>query len=271
MDDAAQLAPMTDEKLRAEVARLARGKLEGRRAEARRPADDVAAYRAWVDKVVDARWAAPRWPVEWYGRGLSNEQGRIVEREFAARRRAGDGPGPHAALRQHPARARDARAQGQAHRPRSCKGEVAMCLLYSEPGAGSRPRRRAHPGRSAGAISIVVNGQKVWTSAAATADYGMLIARTDWDVPKHQGISFFFLPMKQKGVEVRPLRQITNESHFNEVFFTDAIVPAENLLGELGARLERAADRARLRAVGDGRGAREARAAASPKARARSR
>ena len=62
----------------------------------------------------------------------------------------------------------------------------------------------------------------------------MLIARTDWDVPKHQGISFFFLPMKQKGVEVRPLRQITNESHFNEVFFTDAIVPAENLLGAAG-------------------------------------
>ncbi len=63
----------------------------------------------------------------------------------------------------------------------------------------------------------------------------MLIARTDWDVPKHRGISFFFCPMKQPGVEVRPLRQITDESHFNEVFLTDAIVPAENLLGALGA------------------------------------
>ena len=63
----------------------------------------------------------------------------------------------------------------------------------------------------------------------------MLIARTDWDVPKHQGISFFFLPMKQPGVEVRPLRQITNESHFNEVFFTDAHLPAENLLGAADA------------------------------------
>jgi alkylation response protein AidB-like acyl-CoA dehydrogenase len=63
----------------------------------------------------------------------------------------------------------------------------------------------------------------------------MLIARTDWDVPKHKGISFFFLPMKQKGVEVRPLRQITDESHFNEVFITDAICPEENLLGPLNA------------------------------------
>ncbi|HEY1415306.1 MAG TPA: acyl-CoA dehydrogenase family protein, partial [Caulobacteraceae bacterium] len=77
---------------------------------------------------------------------------------------------------------------------------------------------------------FVVNGSKVWTSGAATADYGMLIARTDWDATKHKGISFFFLPMRQPGVEVRPLRQITDERHFNEVFFTDAIVPADNLL-----------------------------------------
>ena len=113
------------------------------------------------------------------------------------------------------------------------RGEVNMCLLYSEPGAGSdlagirtRADREGDHYR--------VNGQKVWTSGAQTADYGMLIARTDWDVPKHKGISFFFLPMKQEGVEVRPLRQITNESHFNEVFITDAIAPAENLLGQPG-------------------------------------
>ena len=71
-------------------------------------------------------------------------------------------------------------------------------------------------------------------SGAATADYGMLIARTDWDAPKHKGLSFFFLPMKQPGVEVRPLRQVTNESHFNEVFITDARAPAANLLAKEG-------------------------------------
>ena len=70
------------------------------------------------------------------------------------------------------------------------------------------------------------NGQKVWTSGAMTADYGMLIARTDWDAPKHGGISFFFLPMKQTGVEVRPLRQVTDESHFNEVLSPTPSAPS---------------------------------------------
>jgi alkylation response protein AidB-like acyl-CoA dehydrogenase len=107
-----------------------------------------------------------------------------------------------------------------------------MCLLYSEPGAGSDLAGiRTRADRQGD--HFVANGQKVWTSGAAVADYGMLIARTDWDVPKHKGISFFFCPMKQPGIEVRPLRQITNESHFNEVFITDAIIPAENLLGPL--------------------------------------
>ena len=73
----------------------------------------------------------------------------------------------------------------------------------------------------------------MWTSGAKDADYGMLIARTDWDQPKHRGISFFYLPMKQAGVEVRPLRQATGDSRFNEVFITDARVPAPNMLGEL--------------------------------------
>ena len=114
--------------------------------------------------------------------------------------------------------------------PKLLRDEVKMCLLYSEPGAGSDLagiRTRA----DAQGDHFVVNGQKVWTSSAAEADYGMLIARTDWDVPKHKGIGFFFCPMKQPGIAVRPLRQITDEAHFNEVFITDAIVPAANLLG----------------------------------------
>jgi alkylation response protein AidB-like acyl-CoA dehydrogenase len=79
----------------------------------------------------------------------------------------------------------------------------------------------------------VVNGQKVWTSGGRGAEYGMLIARTDWDVPKHRGITFFFLPMRQSGVEVRPLRQITGDSRFNEVFITDARVPDSHRVGPL--------------------------------------
>jgi alkylation response protein AidB-like acyl-CoA dehydrogenase len=118
--------------------------------------------------------------------------------------------------------------------PPSIRGESKWCLLYSEPGAGSDLaglRTRAERDGD----EWVINGQKVWTSFAKTADYGMLVARTDWDVPKHQGISFFMLPMHQPGVEVRPIHQITGESEFNEVFIEDARLPAENLVGELNA------------------------------------
>jgi len=79
-----------------------------------------------------------------------------------------------------------------------------------------------------------VTGQKVWTSGAQTADYALLLARTDWDVPKHKGLSLFIMPMKQPGIEVHPLVQITGESHFNEVFINDAKVPHAYLLGEEG-------------------------------------
>ncbi len=82
---------------------------------------------------------------------------------------------------------------------------------------------------------FVVNGQKVWTSGGQIADYGMLLARTDPDVPKHRGITYFALPMNQPGVEVRPLIQMTGESGFSEVFFTDARVPASAIIGELNA------------------------------------
>jgi alkylation response protein AidB-like acyl-CoA dehydrogenase len=190
-------------------------------------------HKAWLAKVVEARWAAPRWPAEWYGRGLSDAQARIVERAFAAVGAPGTGQ-DRSNLWANTALAPASPSFKAQIVPQLLRSEVGMCLLYSEPGAGSdlagiRTRADRH------ADHYVVNGSKVWTSGAASADYGMLIARTDWDVPKHKGISFFFLPMKQPGVEVRPLRQITNESHFNEVFFTDAIVPEENRLGPEGA------------------------------------
>lgn len=188
--------------------------------------------RGWFAKVVEARWAAPSWPVEWGGRGLSEDQARIVAEEF--NRVGAPGSGQDRTnlwantLLKYGSHALKTKLIGPLLRD-----EIGMCLLYSEPGAGSDLAGvRAKAERRGDAF--IVNGQKVWTSQAAKADYGMLIARTDWDVPKHKGISFFFCPMKQPGVEVRPLRQITDESHFNEVFLTDVTVPAENMLGEPG-------------------------------------
>ena len=160
---------------------------------------------------------------------MSDAQARIIEREFAAVRAPGTGQ-DRTNLWANTLLAKGQDALKKELVPKLLRSQVNMCLLYSEPGAGSDLagiRTRA----DLQGDHYVVNGQKVWTSGAAIADYGMLIARTNWDVPKHQGISFFFCPMKQPGIEVRPLRQITDESHFNEVFITDAIVPAANLLG----------------------------------------
>ena len=111
-------------------------------------------------------------------------------------------------------------------------GEVDMCLLYSEPGAGSdlaSVQTRAERDGD----EWIVNGQKVWTSSGRQADYGFLISRTDSSQPKHRGMTFFLIPMKQPGVEVRPLRQATGDSRFNEVFLTDARVADANMLGDL--------------------------------------
>ncbi|HMC38182.1 MAG TPA: acyl-CoA dehydrogenase family protein [Acidimicrobiales bacterium] len=183
----------------------------------------------WLQMVVDAGWAVPGWPREWYGRGLQPDESKAVAAEF---RRAG---APGSGQDTHNLWANTLLAYGtDALKARLLRplllDEVAMCLLYSEPGAGSDLAALQTRADRDG-DEYVVTGQKVWTSGARKADYGMLVARTDWDVPKHRGISFFFFPMRQAGVEIRPIRQITGESMFNAVFIDGARVPAENRLG----------------------------------------
>ncbi|MCC8961392.1 acyl-CoA dehydrogenase family protein [Bradyrhizobium sp. Pear76] len=190
-----------------------------------------AATKAWTAKVLDAGWAVPTWPKDWFGRALSAEQADIIAEEFA---RVG-APGARqdkSNLAANTMLAFGGEALKRQMIPGLLKREIVQCLLYSEPAAGSDlagVRTRAERDGE----DYIINGQKVWTSGAAHADYGMLLARTDWDVPKHKGVTFFFFPMKQPGVEVRPLRQITDESHFNEVFITNARVPAANIMGGL--------------------------------------
>ena len=194
--------------------------------------DPGADRTGWTQRVFDAGWSAPSWEPEWGGRGLSDPQSRIVAAEFAAVGAYGSGADRADMLA---CTIHDLGTEEQKLRliPPSVRGETRWCLLYSEPGAGSDlAGLRTRADRDGD--DWVVNGQKVWTSFAAHADYGLLVARTDWDAPKHKGISFFIFPMRQAGVEVRPIHQITGESEFNEVFITDARVPHANLVGEPG-------------------------------------
>ncbi|MEN4397691.1 acyl-CoA dehydrogenase family protein [Mycolicibacterium senegalense] len=187
---------------------------------------------AWLEKVLEAGYAVPTFPTEWFGRGYPNKLAAVIEQEF----RAAKAPGARQDKYSIPANTalKFGTEQLKNDLVRDFLTErIRTCLLYSEPGAGSDLAAVRTTAVRDG-DEWVVNGQKVWTSGATTAEYALLIARTDWDVPKHKGLSFFMIPMRQPGIEVRPLVQITGESHFNEVFITDARVSDAYLLGGEG-------------------------------------
>jgi len=192
--------------------------------------DPDCSVREWWAIVAAAGWSAPHFPVEWGGRALPARALRVV-REIFQEQGALMPPGGLGFLMAAPTiRTHGTPEQIDRLVPPVYDGTVAWCQLFSEPGSGSDlaglTTRAVRDGDR-----WVVSGQKVWSSMAMEADYGMLIARTDFDVPKHAGISWFALPLDQPGVTIRPLREITGHSMFNEVFLDDALVEHANLIG----------------------------------------
>ena len=188
---------------------------------------------AWRNRLADSGWGMPAWPKAWFGRELPAALLPVVDEEFARCQAVGVAKAGIRLLAAETLLAHGSDAQKERYLRRILTGEDTWCQLFSEPGSGSDLAGAATRAELDGERWIV-NGQKVWTTSAHHADYGLLLARTDWDAPKHQGLTYFVLDMRQPGVEVRPLKQMNGHASFNQVFFTDAAVSAEDLLGGIG-------------------------------------
>jgi alkylation response protein AidB-like acyl-CoA dehydrogenase len=184
----------------------------------------------WWDALARAGWAFPHWPKGHGGQGLSREDARVVNEELAAARAVAP-PGGLGQMMGGPVTI-DFGTEDQHDRwlMPLASGREGWCQLFSEPGAGSDLASVQTRAVRDGDV-WVVNGQQVWTSGAVAATRGMLVARTNLDAPKHRGVTYFIIDMDQPGIEVRPLKQMNGGATFNEVFFTDAVVPHDCVLG----------------------------------------
>jgi alkylation response protein AidB-like acyl-CoA dehydrogenase len=187
----------------------------------------------WRTKLIETGWGMPHWPKEWYGRDLPVAMTTVVDEEFARIGAVGVAKAGIRTLAAATILAHGTDLHKEKFLRRILTGEDTWCQLFSEPGSGSD---------MAGAVTRadrqgnkwVINGQKVWTTSAHKAHWGLLLARANWDVPKHKGLAYFILDMKQPGVQVHPLKQMNGHASFNQVFFTDAIVEPEMLVSDVG-------------------------------------
>jgi alkylation response protein AidB-like acyl-CoA dehydrogenase len=196
-------------------------------------AEEVAFLRSWQGKLAAGRWVGVAWPEAYGGRGAGPVEHFTVQEELA-RARAPEMVGRIGINLAGPTLLAHATDEQKARwLPRILSAEELWCQLFSEPGAGSdlaSVATRATPVEGGWRL----NGQKVWTSYAQFADWGICLARTEPDAPKHKGISYLVVDMHDPGVDVRPLMQLTGDAEFNEVFFSDAFVPDDCLIGPRG-------------------------------------
>ena len=174
----------------------------------------------WRNKLIDSGWGVPSWPKDWFGRELPVALEMVVEEEMQRIGAVGVAKTGIRRLAAATLLVHGSDAQKQKWLRRSLTGEDTWCQLFSEPGSGSDLAGATTRAEFKG-NRWVINGQKVWTTSAHHADWGLLLERTDWNLPKHQGLSYFVLEIHQPGVQVHPLRQMNGYASFNQVFFTD--------------------------------------------------
>jgi alkylation response protein AidB-like acyl-CoA dehydrogenase len=195
--------------------------------------DTALTVRQWWLRLADAGYAYPRWPSGLGGSGASRRAAATIAEVLARNQVIGPPAGALAATLAAPTLLEHATTAQRAALVRPiATGEAAWCQLFSEPGSGSDLASIGTRAERDG-DEWVITGQKVWNSAADTADFGMLLARTDLDVPKHAGITYFVIDMRQPGVEARPLKQMNGASNFCEVFLTEARVRGDRVIGEV--------------------------------------
>ncbi|MEQ1872096.1 MAG: acyl-CoA dehydrogenase family protein [Ilumatobacteraceae bacterium] len=186
----------------------------------------------WRKTLYSAGYLAPGWPVEYGGSGLSALEQVIIGEEFAKAGVPIGGPNDVFGIQMlgNTLLRWGTDEQKSYHLPRILSGADTWCQGYSEPNAGSDLANLGLKAQLDG-DQWILNGQKIWTSAGHLADHIFTLARTDPDAPRHKGISFLLVDMRQPGIEVRPIRMISGDSEFNEVFYTDAVVPKPDVVG----------------------------------------
>ena len=186
----------------------------------------------WQRVKYDHGWAGITWPKQYGGRGGTAIEAGIFAEEEAKRVNATGLFSVGIGMAGPTIITCGTDAQKERFLDPMLRGEEIWCQLFSEPGAGSDLGNLSTRAERDG-DEFVVNGQKVWNSGAHISDWGILLVRTDFDAPKHRGITYLLVDMRTPGIECRPIRQINGAAHFNETFLTDVRIPVENVLGEV--------------------------------------
>ena len=200
----------------------------GRRAEYKNPDTKL-----WLERCAEKGYTVPAWPKEYGGGGLSKEEVGVFQQEMREINARPPLVGMGLSMIGPALLDYGTEEQKKEHLPKIARGDIWWCQGYSEPGSGSDLASLRTSAVEDG-DDFIINGQKIWTSTAHLSQMCFILVRTEPDAPKHQGISYLLMPMDAEGIDRRPIKQMTGDSDFNELFLTDVRIPAENIVGKRG-------------------------------------